>query len=542
MARLSPEKSIAPLSIEVAVTAGKKNDIDSSLIGAFDATLRQARRSEGGADLAAPSQERRSTDDTEAPSVRTKREDRETDRAASEDGGAAPVSERETRSNDEVESDKAATGPEAASDERTERTEDEKDAGGLDETTEDATDEAASDAEATDQAAVQEPVVNVTDPTASKEQGTEQVASGDDIVETAKESVGLEKTDSPSSEATAGLSSGQSAIDEATIATEATDEAVDATQQNSDEEAESESEQSTTGREKTGDIKSLEQSAKETESLSEESSIAEDTTAISEEDSSDQQGERGSKRRGQPTRGEGQGAAAESSDAQMAAAETTRGPQATSNPATSQLPDALEAATPEHTATSDLGAANSASQASGSADATTAIESRASAAQSQVAAGQGTGKGHGEAVDPAKFVQRVAKAFAALGQRSGPVRLKLYPPELGSLRMEITVKNGAMSARVEAETAAAKSVLLENLPLLRERLTEQGIKVDRFDVDVSDHSQGGPSERPDDNGRSSEQGNRETGSRTDARGHETNSTEQSNEQTLGIDGRLDVFI
>ena len=41
-----------------------------------------------------------------------------------------------------------------------------------------------------------------------------------------------------------------------------------------------------------------------------------------------------------------------------------------------------------------------------------------------------------------------------------------------------------MSAKVEVETAAARNVLLDNLPALRERLAEQDIRIEKFDVDV----------------------------------------------------------
>jgi len=67
-------------------------------------------------------------------------------------------------------------------------------------------------------------------------------------------------------------------------------------------------------------------------------------------------------------------------------------------------------------------------------------------------------------VDQARFVQRVARAFRAIGQRSGSLRLRLSPPQLGSLRLEITVRDGAMTARVEAETPTARNLLLDNLP------------------------------------------------------------------------------
>lgn len=95
------------------------------------------------------------------------------------------------------------------------------------------------------------------------------------------------------------------------------------------------------------------------------------------------------------------------------------------------------------------------------------------------------------AVDRARFVQRVAQAFQAAGDRGGTIRMRLSPPELGSLRVEITVKQGVMNAWMETETDAARQLVLENLPALRERLADQGIKVEQFQVDVSDRETGG---------------------------------------------------
>jgi flagellar hook-length control protein FliK len=90
-----------------------------------------------------------------------------------------------------------------------------------------------------------------------------------------------------------------------------------------------------------------------------------------------------------------------------------------------------------------------------------------------------------------RFVQRVERAFAAMGDGGGTVRLKLNPPELGSVHMEITVIKGVMKARLEAETKEAKNLLLENLPALRDRLAQQNIKIQKFDVDLRDPSSGG---------------------------------------------------
>lgn len=90
----------------------------------------------------------------------------------------------------------------------------------------------------------------------------------------------------------------------------------------------------------------------------------------------------------------------------------------------------------------------------------------------------------GPRVDPARFIGRVAKAFQTANERGGTLQLRLSPPELGSLRLELTVKDGVMSASLQTENANARRLLLEHLPDLRDRLAQQNIRVDRFDVDV----------------------------------------------------------
>jgi flagellar hook-length control protein FliK len=94
-------------------------------------------------------------------------------------------------------------------------------------------------------------------------------------------------------------------------------------------------------------------------------------------------------------------------------------------------------------------------------------------------------------VDTARFVGRVTRAFHFAQERGGTLQLRLSPPELGSLRIELTVKEGALSASLETETPAARRLLLDHLPALRERLAEQNVRVERFDVDVRRDGQGG---------------------------------------------------
>ncbi|MEX2176807.1 MAG: flagellar hook-length control protein FliK, partial [Pirellulaceae bacterium] len=101
-------------------------------------------------------------------------------------------------------------------------------------------------------------------------------------------------------------------------------------------------------------------------------------------------------------------------------------------------------------------------------------------------------------VDSARLLHRVARAFAAAQEVGGEIRLRLSPPELGSLRLEVRVQDGVMVARLETETSAARTALIENLPALRERLAEQGVRIERFDVDLMQRQPGGtPDRQPD---------------------------------------------
>ena len=94
------------------------------------------------------------------------------------------------------------------------------------------------------------------------------------------------------------------------------------------------------------------------------------------------------------------------------------------------------------------------------------------------------------AVDPARFVSRVTRAFDLASQRGGgPIEMRLSPPELGSMQLRLELKEGVLTASMETETQAARNALLDNLPALRDRLAEQQIRVEKFDVDVRDESQ-----------------------------------------------------
>lgn len=83
-----------------------------------------------------------------------------------------------------------------------------------------------------------------------------------------------------------------------------------------------------------------------------------------------------------------------------------------------------------------------------------------------------------------QLIQRVSQAVRTAQTQGGPIRLRLSPPELGSLRVELEVEEGGVKAKLEAESESVRKVLLDSLPQLRDRLAEMNLRVDSFDVSV----------------------------------------------------------
>ncbi len=90
-----------------------------------------------------------------------------------------------------------------------------------------------------------------------------------------------------------------------------------------------------------------------------------------------------------------------------------------------------------------------------------------------------------ERVDQARLTNRVAGAFRSLANQSGTIRMKLHPEELGALTIRMQIEAGKVSAKLEAETEAAKQLLLENMDTLKKKLKEQNLEVTAFDIEVT---------------------------------------------------------
>lgn len=70
------------------------------------------------------------------------------------------------------------------------------------------------------------------------------------------------------------------------------------------------------------------------------------------------------------------------------------------------------------------------------------------------------------------------------------IRMRMNPPELGLLNIEITSANGTLTARLDIESAKAHRVLTDNLPHLHDMLSRANAQVDRIEFNRLDtHSE-----------------------------------------------------
>ncbi len=70
------------------------------------------------------------------------------------------------------------------------------------------------------------------------------------------------------------------------------------------------------------------------------------------------------------------------------------------------------------------------------------------------------------------------------------MQLHLNPPELGALQVDVSLHNGVLTARIEAQTSTAQQILTDNISQLKDSLTQQGVSFDRIDVHLTGSNSG----------------------------------------------------
>ncbi|MFH1022441.1 MAG: flagellar hook-length control protein FliK [Planctomycetota bacterium] len=94
-----------------------------------------------------------------------------------------------------------------------------------------------------------------------------------------------------------------------------------------------------------------------------------------------------------------------------------------------------------------------------------------------------------------EMMERVVRTMRmTLEEGAGRVQIRLNPPQLGYLRMELAMRDGVLSANFQTETPAARHILQNHLPELKESLAQSGIQLGGFSVSVDRGTQGSMSE------------------------------------------------
>jgi len=86
---------------------------------------------------------------------------------------------------------------------------------------------------------------------------------------------------------------------------------------------------------------------------------------------------------------------------------------------------------------------------------------------------------------PAYLIDQVGKQInRSILNGDRIIRLRLKPPELGPLRIEMDVKANILKLTMTTENHSTRELLLSNIHELREALGEQGVRLERIDIQI----------------------------------------------------------
>jgi len=88
-----------------------------------------------------------------------------------------------------------------------------------------------------------------------------------------------------------------------------------------------------------------------------------------------------------------------------------------------------------------------------------------------------SGLTHEDAVNVGRVVRGIR---TAINQQGGVVTLRLHPPELGFVRIQLEINNGVVRAEFSAEQSSVRNLLTQQMGQLRAALESHGLSVERL--------------------------------------------------------------
>ena len=89
---------------------------------------------------------------------------------------------------------------------------------------------------------------------------------------------------------------------------------------------------------------------------------------------------------------------------------------------------------------------------------------------------------------PLHVVHQVGRQMAfAIRRGENQVRVQLKPPNLGSIQLDMVMKDHVLKVAMITEHHAVKELLMSHVHELREALVEQGVELQRIDINIDHH-------------------------------------------------------
>lgn len=87
-----------------------------------------------------------------------------------------------------------------------------------------------------------------------------------------------------------------------------------------------------------------------------------------------------------------------------------------------------------------------------------------------------------------QLVERVAEGVRQSQSTGQQLKIRLSPPELGTLQIEVSLKNGEYTAKMEVQSSRTQKMINDNIAQLKEALIKTGVSLDRIDVHINTDS------------------------------------------------------
>lgn len=91
----------------------------------------------------------------------------------------------------------------------------------------------------------------------------------------------------------------------------------------------------------------------------------------------------------------------------------------------------------------------------------------------------------------ARYVGQQVEQGLLSSSRNGTTRLdlQLHPQELGAITLSLSLRNGEVSATIRSEKTETAEIVTRQLEAIRTNLEQQGLKVDKVEVQLNSHQQ-----------------------------------------------------